>query len=63
MKSLDLLQREGYEVDDRHLETEEQATELRERLNVETTPQTFIDGELVGTLDDLREYVGKDVAE
>lgn len=63
LKSLDLLQREGYEVDDRHLETEEQATELRERLNVETTPQTFIDGELVGTLDDLREYVGKDVAE
>ena len=50
-------------MDDRHLETEEQATELRERLNVETTPQTFIDGELVGTLDDLREYVGKDVAE
>lgn len=34
---------------------------MRERLGVDTTPQTFIDGELVGTLDDLREYLGEDV--
>lgn len=61
LKSLDLLQREGYEVDDRHLETEEEATAFRERWGVETTPQTFIDGELVGTLDDLRARFGKDV--
>lgn len=27
--------------------------------DVETTPQTFVDGELVGTLDDVREFVGK----
>ena len=61
MKSLDLLEREGYEVDDRHLETEEEATAFREKWDVETTPQTFIDDELVGTLDDLRERFGKDV--
>ena len=61
LKSLDLLEREGYEVDDRHLETEEEATAFREKWDVETTPQTFIDGELVGTLDDLRERFGKDV--
>lgn len=61
LKSLDLLQREGYEVDDRHLETEEEATAFREKWGVETTPQTFIDGELVGTLDDLRARFGKDV--
>ena len=61
LKSLDLLEREGYEVDDRHLETEEEATAFREKWDVETTPQTFIDVELVGTLDDLREWLGKDV--
>ncbi|MGH9023135.1 MAG: glutaredoxin domain-containing protein, partial [Acidimicrobiia bacterium] len=61
LKSLDLLARHGFEVEDHPLETEEEATELRERLGVETTPQTFIDGELVGTLDDLRRYVGDDI--
>lgn len=61
LKSLDLLRRHGYDVEDHHLETEEQADELRERLGVETTPQTFIDGELVGTLDDLRRHVGEKV--
>lgn len=61
LKSIDLLEREGYEVDDRRLETEEAATELRERLGVETTPQTYIDGELVGTLDDLREHFGQEL--
>ncbi|MEQ8842077.1 MAG: glutaredoxin domain-containing protein [Acidimicrobiales bacterium] len=63
LKSLDLLQRQGYEVDDRHLTTEAQATEVRERLDVETTPQTFVNGELVGTLDELRVFFGKDVKE
>lgn len=61
LKTIDLLERHGVEIDDRHLETEEEATALRERLGVETTPQTFIDGELIGTLDDLREYFGEDV--
>ena len=60
LKTLDLLERQGFEVDDRHLETERQATDFRETWEVETTPQTFIDGELVGTLDDVREYVGKE---
>lgn len=59
LKSIDLLERHDFEVVDRHLETEEKATELREALDVETTPQTFIDGELVGTLDDLRRYLGQ----
>lgn len=61
LKSLDLLRRKGLDVDDRHLETEAEAAELRDRLDVETTPQTFIDGQLVGTLDDLREHFGQHV--
>ncbi len=59
IKSLDLLERQGFDVDDVHLETEEDTTAFREKWDVETTPQTFVDGELVGTLDDVREYVGK----
>lgn len=61
LKTIDLLKRHGLEIDDRHLETEAEATELREQLGVDTTPQTFIDGELIGTLDDLREHFGEDV--
>lgn len=61
LKTIDLLKRHGVDVDDRHLETEQEATELRERLGVDTTPQTFIDGELIGTLDDVREYFGEDI--
>lgn len=61
LKTVDLLKRHGVEVDDRHLETEEEATELRERLGVDTTPQTFIEGKLVGTLDDVRDYLGEEV--
>jgi len=63
LKAVDLLEREGFEVDDQPLRTEAEATELRERLGVETTPQTFIDGELVGTLDDLRRHFGRRVTD
>lgn len=59
LKTLDLLERQGFEVEDHHLTTDAEATEFREKWNVETTPQTFVDGNLVGTLDDVREYVGK----
>lgn len=61
LKSIDLLERHGFEIDDHPLKTEQEADALRARLGVETTPQTFIDGELVGTLDDLRRYVGEAV--
>jgi len=61
LKSLDLLERNGLAVEDHHLTSEAEATALRERLDVETTPQTFIDGELVGTLEDLRRHFGKKV--
>ncbi len=60
LKSLDLLEREELEIDDRHL-THDEADAFRAEHDVETTPQTFIDGELVGTLDDLRRYFGKRV--
>ncbi len=56
LKTLDLLERQGFDVGDRHLRSDDEATEQPQLLDVETTPQTSIDGDLVGTLDDVRKY-------
>jgi len=56
LKSKDLLERNGFEVDDRLLTSREETDAFQEKHNVETTPQTFIDDERVGGYDDLREY-------
>lgn len=60
LKSRDLLERQGYQVDDHLLETKEQADRFRAEHGVKTTPQTFIDGARVGGYDDLREKFGQD---
>jgi glutaredoxin len=58
LKSLDLLKRQGYEVEDHHL-TSHAATEAFKRAQgVKTTPQTFIDGRRIGGHDDLRAFFG-----
>ncbi|WP_299030653.1 MauE/DoxX family redox-associated membrane protein [uncultured Sulfitobacter sp.] len=54
LKSKDLLERQGYDVEDHPLETREQTDAFMEEHQVETTPQTFIDGERIGGYDDLR---------
>ncbi len=59
LKSLDLLKREGYEVEDHFLKTREETDAFKEQHNVETTPQTFIGGERIGGYTDLRAYFGK----
>lgn len=61
LKSLDLLQREGFEVEDHHLETRAETDAFKAKHDVKTTPQTFIDGERVGGYDDLRAHFGKSV--
>lgn len=61
LKSKDLLKRQGYTVDDHHLTTRQETEAFMKEHGVETTPQTFIDGELIGTLDDLRRHFGRDV--
>ncbi len=63
LKSKDLLEREGFTVDDRHLKTREQTDVFKAEHDVETTPQTFIDGKRIGGYDDLRVALGKDKAE
>ncbi len=60
LKSKDLLERQGYAVDDHHLETREETDAFMDKHGVATTPQTFIDGERIGGYDDLRIYFDLD---
>ena len=59
IKSKDLLEREGYEVEDNKLTSRQQTDEYKEKYNVKTTPQTFINGKRVGGHDDLMSFFGK----
>ncbi|MBB3995515.1 glutaredoxin [Sulfitobacter undariae] len=63
LKTLDLLKRQGFEVDDNPLTTRAQTDAFKESHGVETTPQTFIGDERVGGYDDLRIYFGLDKPE
>lgn len=60
LKALDLLRREGFEVDDHHLTSREATDAFKAQHQVETTPQTFIGGRRVGGYDELREFLGKE---
>ena len=61
LKSKDLLERQGFEVEDHHLTTRAEIDAFKEEHGVETTPQTFIGGERVGGYTELREHFGKHV--
>lgn len=62
LKSKDLLERRGYKVDDNWLETREETDAFMQKHGVETTPQTFIDGERVGGYESLLEHFGEAAA-
>ena len=59
LKSLDLLKHKGFKVSDHRLKSREEAESFKQHQNVETTPQTFIDGKRIGGYDDLRRYFGE----
>ena len=59
IKSKQLLQRQGFEVEDKPLTSRDETDAFKKEYGVETTPQTFIDGERVGGYDDLKAYFGK----
>lgn len=63
LKSKDLLQRQGFHVEDHHLTTRDETDAFMKEHGVETTPQTFIDGERVGGYDALRIHFGLDKPE
>jgi glutaredoxin len=63
LKSLDLLKREGFKVQDHHLTSREETDAFQREYDVDTTPQAFIDGKRIGGYDELRRYFGKPVKE
>jgi glutaredoxin len=63
LKSKALLERRGFNVVDHPLRTREETDAFLEDQGVETTPQTFIDGDRIGGYDDLRVHFGIDPPE
>ena len=63
LKSLYLLKKEGYEVEDHFLTTREEVDAFKSEHRVETTPQTFIDGQRIGGYTDLQKHFGYSVLE
>lgn len=61
LKTKDLLEREGFTVDDHWLTTREENDAFKAEHGVKTTPQTFIGGQRIGGYDDLRRHLGKEV--
>ena len=63
LKSLYLLKKYGYQVEDNHLNTREETDAFKEKYQVETTPQTFINGERIGGYTELKKHFGYSVLE
>lgn len=59
VKSLELLQRAGYQVEDHVLKTRDEVDAYMQEEGVETTPQTYIDGQRVGGYDELVALLGE----
>ena len=59
LKSKDLLERKGFDVEDHHLKTREETDAFQKEHSVKTTPQTWIDGKRIGGYDELREYLNE----
>lgn len=58
IKSVDLLKRKGFEVEDNWLTNREDTDAFKAEHDVETTPQTYIGGERIGGHEALRKHFG-----
>ena len=58
IKAKYLLEKQGFEVEDHRLMSREETDAFKEKHDVETTPQTFIDGKRIGGYDDLKAHFG-----
>ena len=61
LKSLSILERNGYEVDDNLLSTRDEVDAFMAAHDVETTPQTWIGGKRIGGYTDLKAHLGYSV--
>lgn len=59
LKTLDVLRRSGFEVEDHHLASREEIDAFKQEHDVKTTPQTFINGKRIGGYEEVRKYLGK----
>ena len=59
VKSLELLKRAGYQVEDHQLLTRDEVDTFMEDEGVQTTPQTYIDRQRIGGYDELVAFLGK----
>lgn len=57
VRAKQLLEQAGYAVDDRQLRSREEVDKLEAELQVDTTPQVFIDGKRIGGCDELEAYL------
>jgi len=58
IKAKDLLEKEGFEMEDEHLDSMEANKAYKEEHGYSETPQIFIEGERIGGHDDLRKHLG-----
>jgi glutaredoxin len=63
LKAKDLLRRQGFTVEDKWLTSRKATDAFKAKHGVQTTPQTFINGERIGGYGDLRRHFGKTVAD
>ena len=62
VRAKQLLEADGYEVDDRILGTREEVDSFKAEHGVAATPQVFIDGERIGGSDDLARHLAEQSA-
>ncbi|CAO1661310.1 Methylamine utilization protein MauE [Halomonas sp. NYA30] len=61
MKTVDLLKRKGYEVDDHPLTSRDEIEAFKAKENVDTTPQTYIGDKRIGGYEEVRKHLGMSV--
>ena len=61
LKSKDLLEREGFKVEDHQLTSRDEVDAFMNDHGVKTTPQTFIGGTRIGGYEELRAHFGQEV--
>lgn len=59
LRARELLEREGYDVDDRLLTSREETDTFKTEHDVATTPQVFIGAERIGGADDLEQWLAR----
>ncbi|MEL7968182.1 glutaredoxin [Vreelandella neptunia] len=61
LKTVDLLKRKGFKVDDHTLTSRDEIDAFKEQENVDTTPQVYIGDQRIGGYEELREHLGMSV--